>query len=74
LSFRDKQERRKILAYVYQGSKHVNLDSIDAEAAELMATDPAQAERFFGNRLVQGHGAWLPDGLWDEHAKVRELA
>jgi hypothetical protein len=72
-SFHDKRERRKILAYVYEGSKHVNLDSIEAEAVELMATDPAQAERFFGNRLVQGHGAWLPDGLWDEHAKVREL-
>jgi hypothetical protein len=74
LSFGDKRERRKILAYVYAGSDHVNLDSIEAEAAELMVTDPAQAERFFGNRLVQGHGAWLPDGLWDEHARVRELA
>lgn len=74
LSFGDKRERRKILAFVYEGSKHVNLDSIDAEAAELMVTDPAQAERFFGNRLVQGHGAWLPDGLWEKHAKVRELA
>jgi hypothetical protein len=68
LSFGDKRERRKILAHVYAGSEHVNLDSIDAEAVELMATDPAQAERFFGNRLVQGHGAWLPDGLWDDAA------
>jgi hypothetical protein len=71
LSFGDKRERRKILAYVYEGSTHVNLDSIEAEAAELMATDPTQAERFFGNRLVQGHGAWLPDGLWESAARVR---
>jgi hypothetical protein len=40
---------------------HVNLDSIEAEAAELMETDPAQAERFFGNRAVAGHGSWLPE-------------
>jgi len=73
LSFRDKRERRKILAHVYAGSDHVNLDSIDAEAAELMVTDPAQAERFFGNRLVQGHGAWLPDGLWESAIRIREL-
>jgi hypothetical protein len=64
-SFGNKEERRRILRYVYAGSEHINIDSIEAEAAELMATDPAQAERFFGNRLVQGHGAWLPDGLWD---------
>ena len=43
----------------------MSLDSIEAEAAELLELDPAQAERFFGNRLVQGAGSWLPDGLWD---------
>jgi hypothetical protein len=42
----------------------VDLESIEAEASEMMKTDPAQAERFFGNRLVQGAGAWLADGLW----------
>jgi hypothetical protein len=65
LSFREKRQRRKILEYVYAGSDHVNLDSIEAECAELLQTDPAQAERFFGNRVVAGQGAWLPDGLWD---------
>ena len=69
LSFRNARERRKILSYVYRGAAHINLDSIEAEALELMETDPAQAERFFGNRLVQGHGAWLPDGLWDGAAR-----
>ena len=33
-------------------------------AEALMEKDPAQAERFFGNRMVQGGGAWLEDGLW----------
>lgn len=64
-SFKNKAERRKILAYVYEGSEHVNLDSIEAEAVELMETDPAQAERFFGNRLVRGQGTWLAEGVWE---------
>lgn len=65
LSFTTKANRRKIFQYVYEGSWWVNLDSIEAECADLMKTDPAQAERFFGNRRVQGGGAWLPDGWWD---------
>lgn len=64
LSFRNARERRKILQFVYSGADHVNLDSIDAEARELLETDPAEAERFFGNRLVRGSGSWLPPGLW----------
>lgn len=65
LSFKNSRERRRILAYVYAGAAHINLDSIDAEALELMETDAAQAERFFGNRLVRGMGSWLPLGLWE---------
>ncbi len=64
LSYRRKADRRKIHEYVYQGSWWVNLDSIEAEAVELMKTDPAQAERFFGNRLVKGSGVFIPEGLW----------
>lgn len=65
LSYRDKRERRKIHEFVYKGSPWVDLDAIEAEAAELMETDAAQAERFYGNRVVQGSGAWLPEGLWE---------
>ena len=57
LSYRNKGERRKIHRYVYAGSPWVNLDAIEAEAAELLEKDPAQAERFFGNRVVTGSGA-----------------
>lgn len=64
ISFHTIANRRRIFQYVYEGSWWVNIDSIEAEARELMKTDPAQAERFFGNRLVQGGGAWLPDGWW----------
>lgn len=73
LSYKNKEERRKIHRYVYEGSWWVDLDALEAEAAELMQTDPAQAERFFGNRFVKGAGAWLPDGLW-ESAEAGQVA
>jgi hypothetical protein len=62
--FKVKADRAKILRHVYRGSQHVDLDAIEAEAAELLERDPEQAERFFGNRLVQGAGTWLDDGVW----------
>lgn len=65
LSYKNKRDRRKIHAYVYVGAAHVDLDSIEAEAFELLEQDPAQAERFYGNRLVRGMGSWMPDGLWE---------
>lgn len=65
LSFKNARDRAKILAYVYGGAAHINLASIEAECVDLMQTDPAQAERFFGNRLVRGQGSWLPAGLWE---------
>ena len=74
LSYRNKAERRKIHRVVYgealrERGGHVDLDSIEAEAHDLLERDPAQAERFFGNRIVHGHGAWLPDGLWASAAR-----
>jgi hypothetical protein len=65
LSYGNKRDRAKIHKFVYEGSPWVDLASIEAEASELMETDRAQAERFFGNRLVSGSGAWLRDGLWE---------
>lgn len=54
LSYRNKAERRKIHRHVYRGCHWVDLDAIEAEAAELLKVDPGQAERFFGNRTVAG--------------------
>ena len=65
LSYANKRERHKIHLYVYADSPWVDPVTIDAEAAELVETDPTQAERFFGNRLVQGLGAFLTEALWD---------
>ncbi|GAB2951984.1 hypothetical protein GCM10027280_45470 [Micromonospora polyrhachis] len=73
LRYAVKRERRLIHEYVYAGSWWVNLDSIEADAAELMETDPAQAERFFGNRLVYGSGSWCNGERWDARAAPREV-
>lgn len=73
LSFRNKQERRKILKYVYAGSHWVDLDAIDAEACEIMLQDPAQAERFYGNRIVAGLGVYIEEELWDASERVVEV-
>lgn len=66
LSYTNKRERHRIHVHVYADSPWVDPASIDAEAAELVETDPTQAERFFGNRLVQGLGSFLTEQLWDE--------
>jgi hypothetical protein len=72
LSYANKRERHRIHVYVYADSPWVDPTTIDAEAAELVETDPAQAERFFGNRLVIGQGAWMPDKLWDSRKAPRD--
>ena len=72
LSYGSKRDRHKIHLYVYGDSPWVDPKSIDAEAAELVETDPTQAERFFGNRLVQGLGSFLTEAGWDAGTRVRE--
>ena len=66
LSYKNKKERRRIHAFVYAGATHVDLNGIEAEAYELMELDPAEAARFYGNKLERGLGAWLPEGLWED--------
>jgi hypothetical protein len=72
-SYRNKQERRRIHAFAYRGSNHVDLDAIEAEAAELIEKDPAQAERFYGNRMVYGQGSWTDGEKWDAKADPRVI-
>lgn len=59
LRFTDRKDRRKIFQFNYAGAPWANIASIESEAEEMMEKDPADAERFFGNRLVSGDGAWL---------------
>lgn len=72
LSYRNKAERRKIHRAVYVDCPHIDLDAIEAEAAELLESDPGQAERFFGNRLTAGNGAWVEHSQWLARTSDRE--
>lgn len=74
LNYLDEQERQQIHEFVYRGCWWIDRASVDAEAAELVEKDPAQAERFFGNRLVQGAGSWMPDELWSMSERAFEGA
>lgn len=65
IPFHLEENRRRIFEYVYEGSWWVNLDSIESMCKKLMKRDPAQAERFFGNRLVYGAGHWLQPHVWE---------
>jgi hypothetical protein len=73
LNYKIKAQRRQIHRAVYAGSVHVDLDAIEAEAAELLLKDPAQAERFFGNRIVAGNDTWLDRPFWDAVAAPRDV-
>jgi hypothetical protein len=78
LSYGNKVERRKIHRVVYGDSLktrggHVDLDSIEAEAADLAARDLGQAQRFFGNMIVYGAGGYLDGDLWDVRARARDV-
>jgi hypothetical protein len=54
-SWSNKRERRRILKFAYRGAPWVDIDRIEAECVRLSAKgEPAQAERFYGNRVVSG--------------------
>lgn len=60
--FEDPLERRAIFEAVYpidhrrEGNGHIDLDTVEPEAAAIYAFNPAQAKRWFGNMLVEGSG------------------
>lgn len=67
------RDRRKIHQLNYAGSPHADVNGIEGESAELAETDPAQAERFYGNRIVAGLGSWADGDAWDLRAAVVEV-
>lgn len=62
--YADPAARRKIHAFAYEDCEHVDLNGIEAEAAEILIEDPRQAERFFGNRMVAGSAKWTTPEDW----------
>lgn len=78
LSYRNKVERRKIHKHVYgealkSSGGHIDLDSIEAEAADLIERDLTQAERFFGNRIVAGSDTWIDPKKYDERKDLTKV-
>ncbi|RLP76323.1 hypothetical protein D9V32_05490 [Mycetocola tolaasinivorans] len=69
LKFTRKTDRRKIFVWNYASAPWVDLRSIEAEAASLMEATPAEAERFYGNRIVAGSGHWVKEGDWKKKAE-----
>jgi hypothetical protein len=62
LSFTDRRERWKIFQAIYpfdvrrENGGHLDINSVESEAVELLGQSPADAMRFFGNLLVKGGG------------------
>jgi hypothetical protein len=71
LNYLNKEDRRRIHRFNYAGSPWVDLDAIEGEAAELLEKDAAQAERFFGMRVVAGTGSWCEQHKWDARVAPR---
>ena len=69
-----KADRWKILKQNYDDSPHVPVKQVEAEAAEINETDPAQAERFYGNRIVAGLGTWCDGDAWAARAAAKKPA
>lgn len=76
LSYGDRRERHKIHRIVYpadtwrENGGHLSLDAIEAEAADLVAKDLAQAARFFGNILMPGSGKAFDVDAWNACART----
>lgn len=70
LSYTNKRDRAKIHRIVYppdtlrENGGHIDPDSIEAEAAALVAKDAPQAQRFYGNIIVAGGGQAVDPVIW----------
>jgi phage terminase large subunit-like protein len=64
LDFALKKDRELIFRWNYSGSPWVDVRSIESESVALAETNPAEAERFFGNRIVAGSGHWVSEADW----------
>lgn len=77
-SLANKRERHKALRHAYGDSSvlaggWVDLDRVDGELVEIAEKDPAQAERFYLNRIVAGTGAYIDGDRWDLRREPREI-
>lgn len=75
LKWTNQADRRRILKYNYSDAPWVlmNLEGLEEDIKQAMRRDPAEAERFYGNRRVQGAGSWLAEEPWDLKLEPREV-
>ena len=66
LDFSLKKDREQIFRFNYASSPWVDIRSIEAESQGLAESNPAEAERFFGNRIVAGSGSWMDMPKWEK--------
>lgn len=64
LDFKLKKDRAVIFRHNYLSSPWVDIRSIEAESAAMAEANAAEAERFFGNRIVPGSGTWMDLAKW----------
>jgi hypothetical protein len=64
LDFALKADRLAIFRWNYASSPWVDVRGIEAEASALASSNPAESERFFGNRVVAGSGTWMDMAKW----------
>jgi hypothetical protein len=77
-SLANKRERHKALRTAYGDScvsagGWVDLDRIDGELVEIAEKDPAQAERFYMNRIVAGTAAFIERDRWMARLGLEEV-
>lgn len=77
-SLANKRERHKALRIAYGDScvsvgGWVDLDRIDGELVEIAEKDPAQAERFYMNRIVAGTAAFIERDRWMARLALEEV-
>lgn len=70
-SVRNKRERRRCMKHAYGDSWWVDIDRIDVEVEALLEHDPAQAERFFLNRVHAGESVAFDIAAWADRAEMR---
>jgi hypothetical protein len=75
LRFDKKSDRTKILKFNYADAPWalMNLETVEADLQTAMRRDPAEAERFYGNRRVIGSGHWLREEDWVRKQEPREV-
>jgi hypothetical protein len=85
LDFEDPIDRAAIYQAIYpadhrrENGGHLPIESVEAEATKVLAYDPAQARRYFGNEVWQGQGKAFELGVFVErrvkaHREVAEGA